>query len=48
MNITGLPSKFVKGNKYGWWVRVYGPNGYGDLMEKEGIYYQREGIETNR
>jgi hypothetical protein len=29
-NLTGLSGGFTTNTWYGWWMRVYGANGFGD------------------
>lgn len=44
--VTGLPSGFVAGVSYGWWVRAYGPNGYGSSYYYRPVTFTNVGLLT--
>lgn len=42
--LNGLPTGFVPSQQYGWWMYVYGPNGYGISYYYHNIIFSNTGI----
>jgi hypothetical protein len=45
--MNGLPNGFSSGPQYGWWMRVYGPDGYGVSYYYQTVTFSNTGATLN-
>jgi hypothetical protein len=45
--MSSLPAGFVPGQQYGWWMWVYGPDGYGESYYYRSVTFNNSGSSAN-